>query len=341
MTDDAGETASLPRPSPRQVFLGLFVLGQLAFLVLSNLLGFYKDPQGYLPADVGDVVDRVLPGYTNKGSQAWTVPDEAATALRRWTQLTGQDQHWALFAPGVYKVTGFPALVLVHESDPSAAALARSLDLLNQRTDAQYTASNRLQSLASADLEPPVIRAACHAIAPLGGVSLLDAAVLAIAAQEPSVAVAPLDIELLLSDNEPADRHHFARMGHFRLRRFECNLTLLLTQRDHETLAEAHSRWADAIREHVHTNASAIQCYLQWRLAAYRERHPDRPDPKQAILVERVFNMLPPDDESRGHWQPPRTFPIARWLPDVPCPKDCIPVERYNPVAARFEHVLK
>jgi hypothetical protein len=34
------------------------------------------------------------------------------TALRRWVQLTGQDQEWSLFAPTVSRATGFPAVLL-------------------------------------------------------------------------------------------------------------------------------------------------------------------------------------------------------------------------------------
>jgi hypothetical protein len=286
------------QPSPRQVVLGLFILGQLGFLVLANALGFYQGPREDLPPEIAPVVERVLPGYANRSGQAWTGPDEVATALMRWSELTGQPQNWSLFAPEVYKVTGFPALLLVD-------------------TDATQI------------------------IAPLAARSPFEAAVLAAARADPGATIPPLDVDLFRSDNEPADLQHFARLGHFRLRRFESILIPYLSQRDGETLAAARVRWADAIRDHVARYGDAILHYLQWRLAAYRQRHPERPDPRQVILVERTFAILPPGDAATGHWHGPRTTPIARWRPHAQVPQHCRLLECYNPATARFEIMPK
>src|SRR5438046_2413723 len=99
--------------SPRQAALGIFILGQLVFLILSNLIGLYQEAPSRLNPEMAKVVERVAPGTTSQTGHGWKIPDEASTALRRWAQLTAQDQNWSLFAPGVYIVTGFPALVLV------------------------------------------------------------------------------------------------------------------------------------------------------------------------------------------------------------------------------------
>jgi hypothetical protein len=335
------DSPAVERPSPRQVALGLFVLGQLGFLVLSNGLGFYQEPQPHLPSEVAPAVDRVLPGYGNKSGQAWTLPDELATLMRRWSQLTGQDQRWSLFAPGVYKVTGFPAVVLVGETDPTvppAAALAHTFDLMNRRPDPQV--ANGLQTLHAADLQPAAMRAAGQVVAPLSALAPLQAATVLTAINEPRVTAPPLDVDVFLSDNEPADRRHFMRLGKFRMRRFEGYMIPFLSQRDKETLDEARGRWAESIREHVSKNADGIHTYLQWRLAAYRQRHPGRPAVKQVILIERIFAIAPPD-HAGDCWQGPRTLPIARWQPDAERPKDYRPIERYSPVTARFENVPK
>jgi hypothetical protein len=324
--------APLPqRPSPRQVVLGLFVVAQLGFLVSTNLLGFYQDAQSHMPDDVAAVIERVAPGYSKKAGHAWLLPDEMSTTLRRWTQLTGQDQRWSLFAPSVYKVTGFPALVFVAENDSiSPPALARTLTLLNDRPRLNVPMEDRLQILRSTDLDPP-----------LTATSALELAVLAAALQDADTWPVPVDVDLFHSDNEPVDRQHYARLGMFRIRRFESYQILYLTQRDNETLADARERWADSIRDHVGKNPDSLLFYLKWRLAAYQSRHPDRPAPKQVILIERVFPIQPPSDTPGDRWLGPRTLPIVRWQPGVEPPQDYRPIERYNPVTERFENVLK
>ena len=225
-----------------------------------------------------------------------------------------------------------------------AAALARTFDLINRRAAPHEHATDGLRTLGSAELEPPAVRAATQLVAPLAADSPLAAAVLVSAIHEPGMTVVPLDVDLFLSDNEPADRRHFTRLGRFRLRRFESYLIPYLTRRDGEapeTPETARVRWADAIRTHVSKNADALFLYLQWRLNAYRERHPERPDPRQVILVERIFAIAPPDDDTGERWRGPTTLPIARWRPHADVPKDCRPIERYNPVTERFEYVLK
>ncbi len=110
---------------------------------------------------------------------------------------------------------------------------------------------------------------------------------------------------------------------------------------DDETVAETRQRWADAIREHVGKNPDALLAYMKWRLAAYQSRHPDRPPPPQVILVERVFPILPPDDDSGACWQGPTTLPLVRWQPQVNWQSEYRPIERYNPVTERFESITK
>jgi hypothetical protein len=298
--------ATLPTSptSPRQVVLGLFILGQLAFLPLAVLLAFYQDSQPYMPAEIGAALDPIVPGFTAKTGHAWEVPDEVATALRRWSQLTGQEQRWALFAPGVYKVTGFPALVLDWEAEPrSAPAIARGVALLG--------ASD-----------------ACSAVG------------IEIAMRHGSAPVIP-PTDTFLSDNEPADRYCFVRMGMFRFRRYESSLVLYLTQRDGESAAEAHERWSESIRDHVARNNDVLHTYLKWRLEAYRSRHPTKPVPQQVILVERAYPILPPEDDSGACWKGPETHPLARWQPGVTWQPEYRPVERYNPVTERFESLVR
>src|SRR5436190_10988710 len=93
-------------PSPRQVLLGLFILFQIAFLVSSNLLEFIQwAPPKFLrlaPRDSNDrknrqkLMDRLAPGFAEERGHLWQWADHLETSIRRYTQLTGQDQKWSL-----------------------------------------------------------------------------------------------------------------------------------------------------------------------------------------------------------------------------------------------------
>jgi hypothetical protein len=106
--------------SPRQVLLGLFILFQLGFMIVANLLGFIK----WAPTEATDkpkaLINRVAPGFADKQRHGWYWTEELETNLRRYAQLTGQDQNWSLFAPGVAKATGFPAVVLLFDDPPES-----------------------------------------------------------------------------------------------------------------------------------------------------------------------------------------------------------------------------
>ncbi len=224
---------------------------------------------------------------------------------------------------------------------PHRRRRSRTLDLLNSPAAVRVAPADGLQVLRSAELEPPAIRAATQAVTPLAAGSPWQALVLGAAVRDADVTAAPLDVDVFLSDNEPADRRHFARVGLFRVRRFEGYLMQYLTQADDETLAAARERWATAIRKQVDRQGDAMLVYFKYRLEAYRSRHPDRPAPRQIILVERVYRILPPGDASGEPWSAPRTIPVARWQPDAQWPREYTALERYNPVTARFENVLK
>lgn len=124
---------SMP-PSPRQVILGWFILGQLAFLVVSNLLGLFTWVPTGVSAESQQRINQVLPQFGDQKGHAWEWSDEIQTAIRRYVQLTGQDQDWALFST-VGKYTGFPAVLLRWDDatpeDTSIAAAQFTFDPKN------------------------------------------------------------------------------------------------------------------------------------------------------------------------------------------------------------------
>jgi hypothetical protein len=81
--------------------------------------------------------------------------------------------------------------------------------------------------------------------------------------------------------------------------------------------------------------------YVKWRLAVWQQQHPDRPSPRQVILVERAYTILPPDDDTGNVWDGPRTVPLMRWQPQAVWQEGYRPIERYNPVTQRFETMQK
>jgi hypothetical protein len=108
----------VPPPSPRQVALGLFVLFQLAFLIVSNVLGLIESGVAELKDDQKKLVNRLAPGFASEEGHGWAWCDRIETGTRRWMQLTGQDQDWYLFAPSASKVTGVPVVLLLWDEPP-------------------------------------------------------------------------------------------------------------------------------------------------------------------------------------------------------------------------------
>ena len=333
---DLPDNATIPATSPRQVVLGVFVLGQCAFLVVSNLLGIYQDQRSRLDADASRVIERVAPGYVTETGHAWKLPDEISTPLRRWEQLTGQYQAWSLFAPGIYKVTGFPAVVFVWEEPLSAEALSRPGALLAARNGMDAAAIAALLKLRPDEFDPPAVHIG-PGLAALAAVHPDAVAHLERLAQDSTRLVRPIAIDLFLSDNEPPDARNFFRFGNFRLRKYESGLVPYLREIDNGEPAATFERWQREIRSHVDANTDYLLTYLKWRTATYERRHPEWGVPRQVILVERNYKMLPPGDESGRGWDGPTILPLARWQPGATLANGQRRLERFNPVEKRFE----
>ena len=72
-----------------------------------------------------------------------------------------------------------------------------------------------------------------------------------------------------------------------------------------------------------------IRAWLAWRLKAYREAHPDRPEPVEVILKHR-FIPTPKPTDPRGWVVPIVERPFARWKPATDT------FEVYNAVNKQF-----
>jgi hypothetical protein len=269
-------------PTNAQYFLGLFVLGQLAFLVLANVINLAIDVQKnpeYLPAalrppDWQSEKTSRLPDWFQKKGHLNDAMQTVRELTKRWEEVTGQPQNWCLFAPNIGRYNTFVAVELRWEDDPRDEAAG------------------------------PLLM--------------------------------PYQSELLLSDNEPEDPNDYFRWGKFRLRKYESMLDPYLHFRgSHEPLSVAAERWQRYISAKVGKEWDTIWAYLRWRTRRFMARHPDRPMPRQVILLVRNYTI--PEPGRYKPWGPPHTIPVARWRPDVKLNRDYYPVERYNPMTVNTD----
>jgi hypothetical protein len=305
-------------PNTSQVLLGLFVVGQLFFLLAANGIDLAESARPSLREEPPEELRDTLEGEARHGSRAaldWLAPgwtrgeghvNDAENVLNmvltRWSQIIGQQQDWSLFAPGINTVTSFVAVELRWDDDQvPARQLPPRVALL--------TASNPLQAVVLAEAlrreqanRPPPLR--------------------------------------LLSENEPQNSQSFFRVGQFRLRRYESNLDLTLSSHDDQVDDRRVDGWRRQIEDKVRGDWPSLLAYLRWRLAAFRRSQPDVQPPQQVILLVRVYRIPPPDEPPPpGFWPRPDQRPLARWLPDLPEPPGYLPLEMYNPVVGRYERL--
>src|SRR5262249_19371259 len=255
--DKQPPAAAAPVTGPR-ILLGAFILWQLTFLFGINVLEMINWARDEMPKDKEQAqgVERVLPGWPSKSGHFHDLADVADKITRRYAQLTGTPEGWPLFAPDIGKQCVSP-VVLVRWDDDSVPAPALSRPLT-----------------------------------PLAANGPLEAAALAVPALRSQVPAAPA---IILSANEPLDIQSYFRVGSFRLRRLEGNLTLILRQIDDETPTEAAERWRGRIAEFLERDGEVVQAYLRWRWASYRKAHPEAPPPKQLILIMRRYAIVAPE----------------------------------------------
>jgi hypothetical protein len=310
-------------PSPRglrtaQVFLGMFVLWQLFYLCSANLLSLANkvrkkkgsnDATKTLPRGWQAVLNRIIPGWLDEKGHVHDCLDILDKVNDRWEKFTGQPEHWQLFAPGITRDITFVAVELRWDEDPrSAPAVARPL-------------------------------------APLMVHNLLELANLAVASRGRALPYAP---EPLPSKNEPANPKRFFKWGKFRLRKYESYLDLVLeVEKDRETPAEAADRCQGEIKTKVRDEWDKMLPYLRMRCREFLAEHPERPMPKQVILLVRRYE-IPKPEEFSTEWYKPDVQTVARWQPGVKWVDGFLPIEANVPkvqgdriVAGHFEAVAR
>jgi hypothetical protein len=133
----------------------------------------------------------------------------------------------------------------------------------------------------------------------------------------------------LISDNEPADLARYVRIGNFRLRRIENNLTLTLREWEGETDEDKKKRWGNKIKEFIDEYERILAAYLRWRINGWQTLHPDQPKPVSVTLIMRRIHVN--DVDANRYWEGPFEVPIG-----VLGLESGAFIERYDPVVGRM-----
>src|SRR5258707_10049903 len=81
------------------VLLGLFILAQMMFLPVANLLGFLPTLRDNL-RNTG-WAQALAPDWLDKKGRGEEILAKANDISQRWQEMTGQPENWSLFAPDV------------------------------------------------------------------------------------------------------------------------------------------------------------------------------------------------------------------------------------------------
>jgi hypothetical protein len=311
--------------------LGAFILFQLAFLILSNLLQLFKYTPSDVPQQPRKLMRVALRDFVEEKDHGWKWAEHVEESFAFWTQLTGQYQNWSLFCPTVARGTSFPCILLVWD-DPTAEVLPLPGTMFS------YHERNGIHLATPWD--PPKREPSFSTTLALGTLAAthpweaLHLHAMRLAQEE----APPPRVKMLISENEPDDIDSFFRTGRCRLRRYESQFYLNLQPREKAPASEKNPKpimdtpeetAADAtyrVRRLVNNYHDMTLAYMKWRFKEWKKENPGAPGPKQVILLERFCRIHDPEIgadgkiiEKRG-WDGPMLWPIARWQPEHPNP---------------------
>jgi hypothetical protein len=104
---DAAQTNADPQPTDRprpggystaQVLLGVFVCGQIVYLLVANFLNLLSDTQRITQNETPGLIVDHLSGGLSEGRGHW---NDVYSLARRWEQVGNCNQSWRMFSPNV------------------------------------------------------------------------------------------------------------------------------------------------------------------------------------------------------------------------------------------------
>jgi hypothetical protein len=323
------EPVSRPTPMVARFLLGLFILWQLFFLISCNLLSLL--PKARESWQNQKLVQTIAPDWSQAKGRIAGAENAATIVTARWAEATGQPQNWSLFAPNVTSIIPFLAVEFCWEDDPNSVvamsyllaplAAGHTLDEISLAAAAQRKYSSDQQEFQKRFDVGKLREHYSHLESP--------------PAEPWRRGLGPYLV--VFSENEPRDKRHYVKLGHFRLRRYESCIDISPASADKEPDSVVDA-WREEIEGRIRERWRLIQAYLRWQYGRLLKDHPGLPEPRQVILWVRIYRVPSPwQAPSPWNWQGPEWHPVARWQPGAQWSDNLLPVEMFNPVVGRFE----
>ncbi len=286
MTDQASTSAgprmqtSLPSRPWLRLLVGVFIVWQLIYLVLSNVLSLqpqirhFLDKPGASPKAkrVAAVVDNLAPGWLQGEGHSTNLATGLKSVTDFWSHVSGQRQKWSMYAPKTAHCSVFP-VVEFHVPAKDAPGMT------------SYCTS-------------------------LIATSPLAAVVVAEAWQSGSWE----QVYQVASENEPVDIHQFTRWGECRTNRVEIFVKIHMPYLEDRPEAVRKEVVRRLLRRVLSQNPAFVKTYLKWHMRKFAGKHPDLPPPTKVTLLQHEYRITPPE-ESGKTWRGPSRLSLARWRP--------------------------
>ena len=119
---------------------------------------------------------------------------------------------------------------------------------------------------------------------------------------------------VLPSENRPADRHAFLRVGRFRQRRAESAFDVAPYD-ESAVFDPAGPAWGETIRQRAWADPSGLRAYLRWRVQRHLDASPGLAWPDEVVLWAEVWRIPAPPGPTPWDWIALGTHPVLRWRP--------------------------
>jgi hypothetical protein len=120
------------------------------------------------------------------------------------------------------------------------------------------------------------------------------------------------DTVFLRSENRPADRHAFLRVGRFRQRRAETAFEVAPYD-EAAVFDPSGPDWAETIRQRAWADRTGLRAYLRWRVQRHLDASPGLAWPEEVVLWTELWRVPAPPGPTPWDWTDLGTHPVLRW----------------------------
>ena len=104
-------------PSMKQRLLGLFVLWQVVFLGVGNVVSYLRYASEQVLEEDREGADEIAPDWASQKGHLWDLQQKVGALPRLWGQLTAQELFWGMYMSAP-RMTDLPAVELRFRHDP-------------------------------------------------------------------------------------------------------------------------------------------------------------------------------------------------------------------------------